>query len=271
MVDCCPSSLLKAIFVTKINHLHHANKGYSRLYYGNEFCEHLLPSLEELKQALDFALARKIQFTLVTPFLTDGGLAKLEPLLSYLKKNHPMSEIVANDWGLLHKLSSQFRFGGLILGRILVKQYRDPCFKKLRYRIKKRASNFFKTSNIDFSYDRMVSFLSAKGISRIELDNLMQGIIRKTSLKASLYFPYGYVAPTRYCPTALIAQKIKSVRVIPICSKECQGHTFRLIHPFVPKDLLLKGNTIFFKNEALPRSLEKMSIDRLVFEPEIPI
>lgn len=44
-----------------------------------------------------------------------------------------------------------------------------------------------------------------------------------------------------------------------------------LQHKQMPADLLLKGNTQFFKNEQLPDNLKDLSIDRIVYEPEIPI
>jgi hypothetical protein len=39
----------------------------------------------------------------------------------------------------------------------------------------------------------------------------------------------------------------------------------------MPVKLLLKGNTQFFINEVLPDDLEALKIDRLVFQPRIPL
>jgi hypothetical protein len=39
----------------------------------------------------------------------------------------------------------------------------------------------------------------------------------------------------------------------------------------MPVTILLKGNSQFFRNDKLPENLEEMGIDRLIFEPEIPI
>ena len=67
-----------------------------------EFCERLLPSPSQLKKALSFARENDLDFTMVTPYVTNSGLKKVENLIILLSELNPDSEIVFNDWGVFH-------------------------------------------------------------------------------------------------------------------------------------------------------------------------
>ena len=54
-----------AVFIAKNDHLNYCDQNFSRLYFGNEFCPHLLPAPGELAAVLEFARDR--DFSLVTP------------------------------------------------------------------------------------------------------------------------------------------------------------------------------------------------------------
>jgi hypothetical protein len=129
----------------------------------------------------------------------------------------------------------------------------------------------FRESNVD-SYV-LGNFLAKQGIKRIEFDNLLQGISRPNhSLKGSLYFPFAYITTTRFCLIGSYEERVhKPLRTISACNKECQDHTFKLQHKQMPVELFLKGNTQFFKNERIPENLRELNIDRLIYQPEIPL
>jgi hypothetical protein len=260
----------QAIFISKAENLKYVNSKYTRLYFGNEFCQRLIPCLEDVRIAIDFVLGHNMQFSLVTPFVTDKGIEILRPLLGYVSRNLSSAEIVVNDWGLFRLLKNEF--GGLnpVLGRLLTKQKRGPRILKLKKMVPETMVEHFKESNIDVP--SLSDFLINNGVNRIDLDNLLQGIARENpSLKASLYFPYAYVTTTRFCLAAISEQRTNFLRSISNCSKECQRYAFRLSHKNMPVDLFLKGNTQFFRNESLPHNLEDLNIDRIVYEPEIPV
>ena len=89
----------KAIFISNTKNLGYVTHAYSRLYFGIEFCERLIPSREELSAAIEFAGRNKMDFTFVTPFVTDNGMEKLARLLDCFSGDQRGSEIVINDWG----------------------------------------------------------------------------------------------------------------------------------------------------------------------------
>lgn len=93
------NTIEQALYATKLADLKHYTGSFSRVYFGNEFCQRLIPSAKELEQVLDFVSEKSLPFTLVTPYVTDEGLRILESLLLKLEKRKPGSEVVVNDWG----------------------------------------------------------------------------------------------------------------------------------------------------------------------------
>lgn len=116
----------QAIFITKTDNLKYVNSKYSRLYFGNEFCERLFSSPEDLKIISDFVLEHRMNFSLVTPFLTNAGIKALKPYLEYTAANFSSPEVIVNDWGMLKLLRDEFSKIQPVLGRLLTKQKRGP-------------------------------------------------------------------------------------------------------------------------------------------------
>lgn len=261
----------KAIFISEVKNLKYISQEYSRLYFGAEFCQNLIPSAEDLNSAMEFISKNKMDFTFVTPFLTNEGIKIIKPLLKLVIKVKPDAEIVVNDWGLLGLINREYPGLNLLLGRLLSKQKRGPQILNLMGKVPEDMIRHFRQSNVDSPV--FSNFLVSKRIKRIELDNLLQGISRPLpSLKGSLYIPFAYITTTRICLFGLRKDNADRIsRVIAPCNKKCREGVFMLRHKKMPADLLLKGNTQFFKNEQLPDNLDDLNIDRIVYEPEIPL
>lgn len=258
-----------AIFICKLDNLKKVTSKYNRLYFGNEFCQQLMPEEETLNEVLEFVLERGVGFSFVTPFLTNIGIRKVNPLLSLLRDKLPQAEVVINDWGLLRIIKRAYPQFNLALGRLLTKQKRGPRILNLMGKVPKSMIEHFRMSSTDTNI--FTNFLINQGIKRIELDNLLQGIERSSQIKASLYHPFAYVTTTRYCLSNPNTFNNGFQRAINPCNFECQRYTSKLRHKSMPVDLLLKGNTQFFENKNIPTDLEKMNIDRLVYQPQIPL
>lgn len=258
----------RTLFISKIENLKYYTPEYKRVYFGNEFCERLIPNKAQLKKVLDFTKEKKIRFTFVTPYVTDEGINKLKTLFSYLSKIDKGIEVIVNSYGVLN-IVNQF---GLIpvLGRLLVKQKKGPRILNLTKNLPSPALRRFKQTNITSIVEK---FLKQNNVKRIELDNALQGIdISLKELKASIYYPYVYVTTSRFCMTNLCEKSNQRgmLGIFP-CKKECQKYAFELRNKHMPKTLILKGNTQFFKNDTLPEDLKEKNIDRLVYQPEIPV
>jgi len=288
----------QSIFITKISHLKYIKQKYSRLYYGNEFCERLIPTVRDLKRILSFVKKRGLDFSFVTPYVTNIGLDKLRILFELLKDKKVNCEVIINDWGVLNLINRKYPDLAPVLGRLLTKQKRGPTVIRLLerrnspVRLIKDSQNpthrliilgkklpmaldpYYKGSNVA-SVPIIHQFLSGQGIKRIELDNTAQGLfleLPRGKILASVYLPYVYISTTFFCLSAGCARKKKSLLKIKPCQRECQRYIFKLRHRTMPKVIFLKGNTQFYKSAKVSlRQLKHLGVDRLVFEPEIPI
>jgi hypothetical protein len=287
----------KAVFITNPRQLKYADNSYSRLYYGNEFCERLIPSVGELQQVLSYVNKKKLNFSLATPYVTDYGLQKLRPLFELMREDGRNSEIIINDWGVLRLSDATCLDAVLVLGRLLTKQKRGPGLRSMlernfRPRLVQASQNpqmrylvfqkklplgldpYYRGSNVS-SVPAIHDFLASRGIRRIELDNTEQGLflkLPKGKISASLYLPYVYISTTFFCPTAGCSRNKYRLLKIKPCKRECQKYVFKLRHKSLHKVIYLKGNTQFYKNTDIRiKEWARAGIDRIVYEPEVPV
>jgi len=288
----------KAIFIARTQDLKHLKAGYTRLYFGNEFCERLIPSLASVEEAVVYVKKHKLELSLVTPYITNDGLAKIEALFVLLKKKGISCEIVFNDWGTLNLIGQRYPNFKPVLGRLLTKQKRGPTVIRLlqrkskRYIMPDRRGNpsstriiiekklplsldpYYKGANAA-SVPIIQQFLLSQGISRIELDNTQQGLLLELArgkISASVYFPYVYISTTFFCPSAGCDAKRKSFLKNKPCSRQCQRYIFTLRNRSFHKVIFLKGNTHFYKNSKISyKALAKIGVNRVVYEPRLPV
>jgi hypothetical protein len=265
-----PRAAERAVYLTRADELARCEPGFSRLYTGHEFCERLLPSPRELARTIERAAERGLDLTLLTPYVTEQGLRRVRALLEVLDAKAPGAEVVFNDWGVLRVLSRELPGLRPVLGRLLTKMKRGPRLASLAGAFNAATARYFRSCSLDVPLYR--SFLRSRGVARVELDNVLQGLdLELGGLRASLYVPYGYVATTRLCLAASCDRHgmEDEVGIFP-CRKECRDYTFELRQRGVPAVQLRKGNTVFFENPELPGNLERGGLDRIVTQPELP-
>ena len=256
-----------AIYLTKISQINLLGKNFSRVYFGNEFCQELIPTLKDLEEVIDET--SNLKLTLVTPYVTSDGLNKLMPLFQMLSEKKPRSEVVFNDWGVFHILKREYPKLRLVMGRLLNKVKRGPRLFNVLDKIPSRDLEYFRSCNLSVKIFR--EFLMFNAIRRVEFDNLLQGSdLRFDEIEISLYIPFVYVTTTRYClvNSCDIPQKKGTVGIFP-CNKECQRYSFYLKSKVMPVILIRKGNTLFFKNDTIPENIDEFN--RIVIEPEVPM
>lgn len=255
----------KALFISRFADLRFSGYGYSRIYFGSEFCEGLIPAAQEIKEVLDFAAGKKLKLTFVTCYCTDRGIKKIEEafeMLSAYKHIDALEpEAVFNDFGVLMSLR-RYRLRP-VMGRLLTRQSRDPRIKDFPGKYPEKKWRHLK--ECAFAEQYCEDFFKQHNISRVEIDNLLQGIHipeRQTGdLKVSLYFPFGYVTTGRSCPSTAEQYPLS-------CQKPCLSYSLaRLSYHSMPAPLYLKGNTVFFRNSRLPQFSDYKMIDRLVWQP----
>ncbi len=261
----------QALFISKTENLDYFSPVYSRLYFGVEFCERLMPATADLKRVLDFVGEKGLEFTLVSPYVTGEGLKRFGGLLEVLSQIRPGSEVVFNDYGVLRVLHHHYPALEPVLGRLLNRMKRGPRLMAVIDKLPETTVEYFRDSNLNIP--ALGEFLNRQGIRRVELDNVLQGIgFTLESLKGSLYVPYAYVTTTRLCLANGCDDPERQERIgIFPCKRECQKYTFHLSSVVMPVMLERKGNTIFFRNDRIPGGIEQRGIDRLVTQPEIPM
>lgn len=259
---------------------------FSRIYFGNEFCQHLIPTASLLARVYTGARAKGLAFTLLTPYVTDEGIERLTPLFAFLAGQEERSEVVVNDWGVLRLLRREFPNLTPVLGRLLTKMLRDPlaaAYYCLHPLTPKPALAALRRSNLPVPAYR--AFLERCGIRMVEVDNVVQGIdmdFKALGFAAALHAPYGFVATGRICLFASLNRpKAEKFSVSTTCSKECQRHHAECSYegsPFEgnPFVLLHRGNTVFYaQEEALLRpallQAEARGIERITYQPEVPM
>lgn len=253
-------------------------KKYDRVYYGAEFCQNRIPTLQALKRICS-AMKHEKPVTFLTPYVTDQGLEKLKPLLEYLSGLDQLTEVVFNDWGVLKWM--QERRGNIVpvLGRLLSKQKRDPRIQNVLLNQQKFYASFdgnlkkqvvvlpkkvppalfehFKGSVIDVP--AFQEFLLRNHIKRVEIDCLAweMKMSPPEGMGISIYSPYGYVATTRFCGLL----NVTSVA----CGKKCKKYYFSLKGVSSPLPFYIHGNTVFYKTKMPDEiSLKKKGVDRIV-------
>lgn len=259
-----------ALYVGCCDEARGAEPGFSRLYYGHEFCERLLPSRAELRAVCASAGERELTFT--TPYVTERGLGRVRGLCEVLDEERRGAEVVFNDWGVLRLLETEFRGLRPVLGRLLHKMKRGPRLAALADAFGDQTAAYFRSCSLEVpTYQR---FLRDRGVERVELDNVLQGIsidLAASGLRASLYAPYGYIATTRLCLAASCEEHGMEDEVgVFGCRKECRRFTFEIAQHGSPGTQYRKGNTIFFENAVLPEDLGTCGVDRIVTERRIP-
>jgi hypothetical protein len=263
----------QAVYISSIDQQHYVSDDFTRLYFGAEFCERLMPSRHELATALRIASQRSLDFTFMTPFVTNRGLELLAELLHMLAQTMPDAEVVVNDWGVLQLLRSVHPQFKPVLGRLLNKSKRGPRIMNIFDQLPVATQGYFQGSNLDVP--AAVRFLLQQGISRVEFDNLLQGLNLEAAdsrLHTSLYVPFAYISATRFCLIANCDDPVKmgSIGIFP-CGRECLKYSFNLHNPVMTRALIRRGNAVFFLHESIPAVVTRQQVDRIVVQPELPV
>lgn len=254
-----------------------------RIYFGNEFCEFLIPSDSEVLSAYSFAEAHGKAFTLVTPYVTNCGMEKLRCICAKLAQMSANVEIVANDWGVVAFLREEWPCFTIVAGRLLDKSFKDArilpdCYEQI---FSPDGFRFIKNSSItSISYQEICTEF---GVYRFDLDVPPQGyedLKIPSEMHASLYYPFGYLVNGRNCMMRSLGRNHENKFIFDgICKKQCRNYNQMMIKDIImPKGLHTlhlprKGNTVFYtlSSEMVATLDENRFADRIVYEPFLPM
>ena len=243
----------------------------SRVYVGNETCERLLPTPQAIGSWVSSAREGRIALSLVLPPLSRDGLAKAEAAVRALEGVED-SEVVANDWGTVHRLRSRNPGLAIVLGRLTHKMLRDP-----------RLADYFDSPQAPMSARSALcrsgelapgfrALMERYGIGRREIDPFLQPLEEDEwegrGERLSVHLPYQFVTMGRGClPAAMHREgKGKFVAGGP-CRTECAKYAVEFRVP-VPggngagTHLLSLGNALY---HAVPPHVSERVLARLPF------
>ena len=237
----------------------------TRIHFGNEFCQRLLPSPTVLDTALQAARAAGLGFGFVLPVLTDEGLEKADRLLQRLPEG---TEVSVNDWGLMRRLARDFPRLKPAAGRLLCKMLKEPRAPSAAYL--QLGGRGFMTPGFERLLERF-------GVDRLEID--VPPFARGPDLSAprgrlAVHAPFGFVTTGRICRIGNLRRPLPhKFAAGHTCARECLDYWCELSPGRAAAEanmsIFQSGNTIFYRHtpamaEALAAAIAAGSIDRLV-------
>ena len=231
---------------------------YSRIVFGNEYCEELIPDLLEVDAVIKFISYYGVSLTFLTPPSTEKGLTKLKEIFAILPDE---TEVVFNDWGVFNLLND-YKLNK-VFGKILMKAKKDPRIANLEEKSISEINRTILTK--DFQ-----EFLISNDVFRVELDNAnykynINNIDPR--IKTTLYYPMVYVSSTRKCYSENYFFEGEKKRLNSNCNFSCATTKFNIKIDGIDSEI--KGNTIFYINKN-KTNIGLMNLDRLVFVQKYP-
>jgi len=250
-----------------------------RVYIGNETCERLLPSPEAIRSWAAAARGGRVALSLVLPPLSRDGLARAESAAGALEGVEG-SEVVANDWGTVHRLASRRPELAVVLGRLTHKMLRDP---RLADRFDSPLAPLSARAALCRSGELAPGFralMERYGIGRREIDPFLQPLEEDEwegrDGRLSVHLPYQFVTMGRGClPAAMHREGNGKFAAGGPCRTECAKYAVEFRVP-VPggngagRHLLSLGNALYHavpphvSERALTLIPSRRRVDRIV-------
>jgi hypothetical protein len=277
----------RAVFLRGGAHDREALRRGARLYIGDEFCERRLPSNDALERWRRIGALEDDRITLVTPPLTGRGLARaLEIVARLVDRIDGRFEVVVNDWGLLKSLRERPVPGlELVLGRLLSSSYARtgmpggktvpkallrelpplPFFRSGPAKGQPGGRDARELISDEFS-GPFLRFLLENRIKGVEFNFIRhllaaRGQLRRNSLKAHVYWPYAFLAWSRYCSCA-VRFKGDVRRSLSGCRRECET-IYGIARPAADAEFTIRGNAYLIRQSPSDTGVE-VRVDRLI-------
>lgn len=265
------------------------------IYYGSDNCEYLTPTVQEVEQAIEnfkqfnknFPPHTTRTFTLVTPYVWDKMLERLEwwlKFLNELKIKNPI-EVVVNDFWVLRLLTTKYTNLKISFGRVIHKMLKTPLIDtfwyeahpawekiknkseqeklKLREEIVKWQLKFYNSTEV--SLDIYRNFLTKFGIERVALDymekrgELFENIsnphpnplpMGEGNLGVDLYYPWALIFTGRLCDTSAVENPSRWYYAVDdICPRSCDRYDVSYKVKTVGYKMIQRGNA-WYRSEV---------------------
>jgi hypothetical protein len=239
------------------------------LYFGSEFCQELIPGVEDVEAFYAHCTKHDLEAVLLTPLVTHKGLSRLDRLLGGLTTKEMFPAVVFNDWGVLELLRKKYPSFPLRMGRLMNRGLRDP-------RLDMQAPGPAGENTQRGAGIRNLA--SSLGVSALESDaDLEPGFLGDgaNGLQRALHVPFTFASSGRNCLEKAAASSIgKGIFTQGLksgCTAPCRGICRKENRQDTQKEMWRAGNTLFFKAPPEWISRHIALADRVVFhEQPIP-
>lgn len=278
------------------------------IYYWSDNCEYLVPYKNEIEKAIELFKEfdkkyppHKVRiFTLVTPYVWNLMLEKLEETLDYLNNlsiKNPI-EIVVNDFWVLRLLSTKYTNLKPIFGRLIHKLLKTPLIdtygydvhpaweliknksvqdiEKMKSQIVKWQLKFY--SSIEANLEIYQNFLSKYNISRVAIDYMEKReelYSWNSSVSIDLYYPWALVFTWRLCDTSAIENPAKWYYATDeICPRTCNRYDVSYKIKTVGYKLIQRWNSAYRSElnlDYLKDEFINNENNRIIFAPFITV
>lgn len=227
----------------------------SRVHVGNESCERLLLSPRATAAWVSWAGSAGRPLSLVLPPL---GVEEQEAAMASvsLLAGEPGAEVVANDWGTVHRVRERFPGARIVLGRLTHKTMRDP---RIADRFDAPGAPAAARAALCGSGELAPGFrrlMERYRIGRREIDPFLQPLGEEEyegrTEKLSVHLPWQFVTAGRAClPGSLHREREGKFLPGAPCREECRrlAVEFRLplpdAEPGEGRSLLALGNALY--------------------------
>ncbi len=282
----------------------------SGIYYGSDNCEYLSVYEHEIKEAMElfqefnkkFPPHTVRTFTLVTPYVWDVMMEKLEKTLAYLnslKIKNPI-EVVVNDFWVLRLLSQKYTRLTPVFWRLIHKVLKTPLIDTFWYEvhprwelIKNKSAQEIQKLKEDIiawqlrfyassegSLELYQKFLQKYWITRIALDFMEKReklfeIDEKIPHGVDLYYPWALVFTGRLCDTSWVENPSRAYYATDdICPRSCNKYDVSYKIKTVWYNLIQRWNAAYRSElnlDFLPESFYKNEKNRIIFAPFITV
>lgn len=241
------------------------------IYYGSDNCEYLIPYKHEVEKAIEklrefdkkYPPHKVRVFTLVTPYVGNKMLEKLEESLTYLNQlniKNPI-EVVVNDFWVLRLINTKYPNLKISFGRLIHKLLKTPLIDTYGYEvhpswelIKNKSSQEIETmkkeiikwqlkfyASSEVNLEIYQNFLNKYSIQRVALDymekreDLYSSLLKplldewkkeeQWALWIDLYYPWALVFTGRLCDTSAIENPARWYYATDdICPRTCNRY-----------------------------------------------
>jgi hypothetical protein len=229
---------------------------------GSEFCEYVLPSLDELDKAMELAREAGKEFTYVTPRLSVAGIEEIKQQLALLN-DRGEAGVIFNDFGVLNTLEHYPNLHPHLGRLLLLVPGRTPWVDQHMQRedLTSRRREWLRSlfSSTSLNYAATIELYRRFGCHRADMDWIPRifpslSFLVQNGLRLSVHLHLVPATLTRKCHMA----RYLGEEVPEDCSRPCLDRAFLLRNEGFGLELYLHGNAAFRIVDPSPEGVEEL-------------